>query len=214
MAKRWLGILFVTATIIFVMTVYNQLPERIATHYDMNGNADGWSGRLAAAWLLPAMAVLMLIVFAMLPRISPRLENFRKFEETYWVVANAMVGILCVMHVLLLGRALNWPIDVSSSMLLGMGVMFMVIGNVMPRMHSNWWMGIRTPWTMESEEVWRETHRLAGRTFLVGGAVTIVAALLPVSIRMYVAMSALVIAGFVPVVYSYFVWRRIRRTGT
>jgi uncharacterized membrane protein len=212
LGKRWLGILFVAATVVFVVTVYGSLPERVATHYDINGKADGWSGRLAAAWLLPAMAVLMLVMFSMLPRISPRFENFKKFEETYWVVANGVVGFLCVMHVLLLGRALNWPIDVSSSMLLGMGVMFMVIGNVMPRMRSNWWMGIRTPWTMENEEVWRETHRLGGRTFLIGGAVTIVAALLPVSVRMYVAMAALVVAGFVPVVYSYFVWRRLKRS--
>jgi uncharacterized membrane protein len=112
--------------------------------------------------------------------------------------------------VLVLGRALGWPIDITSAMLLGVGAMFMVIGNVLPRTRSNWWIGIRTPWTMESESVWRATHRLAGKTFMIGGAITIIGALLPADIRPWVAMGALGIGGFIPVVYSYLVWRRER----
>ena len=91
---------------------------------------------------------------------------------------------------------------------LGLGSLFVVLGNVLPRTRSNWFMGIRTPWTLESESVWRATHALAGRTFIAGGLITMAAAFMPPRLQPWIAMGALVIGAFVPVVYSYFVWRR------
>jgi uncharacterized membrane protein len=79
---------------------------------------------------------------------------------------------------------------------------------VLPRTRSNWWIGIRTPWTMESENVWRATHRLAGKTFMIGGAVTVIGALLPEAVRPWIAIGGLGVGGFIPVIYSYLYWRR------
>jgi uncharacterized membrane protein len=95
-------------------------------------------------------------------------------------------------------------------LLVNLLVLFMALGNYLPRVRSNWWMGIRTPWTLESERVWRETHRVAGWSFVFGGVVTMVAALLPPAARPWVALAGLVVAGFVPVVYSYVLYRRER----
>ena len=210
MKKRWLGFTFAVAALLFSVAVYSRLPEQVPTHFNIAGEPDDWSGRFFAAFLMPAMGILMYLVFHLLPRISPRRANLVRFDDTYWMIANVTIAFMSALHVLVLGRALGWPIDITSAILLGVGAMFMIIGNVLPRTRSNWWIGIRTPWTMESESVWRATHRLAGKTFMIGGAITIVGALMPADIRPWVAMGALGIGGFIPVIFSYLYWRRER----
>ena len=208
MNRRWLGFLFAAAALIFSAVVYSNLPEQVPTHFNLKGEPDDWMARPFAAFGMPIFAGLMILLFHMFPRISPRRGNLDRFEDTYWLIANVVIAFMCALHVLVLGRALGWPVDITSATLLGVGLLFMIIGNVLPRTRSNWWMGIRTPWTMENENVWRATHRLAGKTFMLGGAMTIVAAMLPESIRPWLAIGALGIAGFIPVIYSYVVWRR------
>jgi uncharacterized membrane protein len=210
MNRRWLGLMFALAALIFSVAVYSKLPDQVPTHFNLQGEPDDWSSRTFAAFGMPVFAALIVLLFNMFPKISPRRANLDRFEDTYWIIANVVIAFMGALHVLILGRALGWPVDITSATLLGVGLLFMIIGNVLPRTRSNWWMGIRTPWTMENENVWRATHRLAGKTFMLGGGITVVAALLPVSVRPWIAIAALAIAGFIPVIYSYLVWRRER----
>ncbi len=206
--RRWLGVVFVIAALVFSAVVYDRLPERIATHFNVQGEADGWSSRLFGAFGMPVCAAIAVGLCNILPSVLPRRENLLRFEDTYWFMANLIVAFLCAMNVMVLGYALGWPVSAPTFVLLGLGAMFTILGNVLPRTRSNWFMGIRTPWTLDSETVWRATHRLAGRTFVAGGLVTMAAAFLPARLQPVVAVAALVVAGFVPVVYSYLVWRR------
>jgi uncharacterized membrane protein len=208
MNKRWLGIVFIVLTLIFSLIVFNQLPAQVATHFNARGQPDGWSSRSLASFMLPLIAVGMVFVLNTLPRILPRHENFEQFENTYWLLCNLVIGLLCALHIVVLGRSLGWPINIATAVLLAVGITFIVIGNLLPRTRSNWLMGIRTPWTLESETVWSETHRLGGRTFIAGGIITLLTPFLPARIQPWVAICALGIAGFIPVVYSYVVWRR------
>jgi uncharacterized membrane protein len=208
MNRRWLGLVFAIAALVFSAAVYSKLPDQVATHFNLRGEPDDWTNRTFAAFGMPVFAALMVVLFNIFPKISPRRANLDRFEDTYWVIANMVIAFMGALHVVILGRALGWPVDITSAALLGVGLLFMVIGNVLPRTRSNWWMGIRTPWTMENENVWRATHRLAGKTFMIGGAITVVAALLPPSVRPWIAIGALGVAGFIPVVYSYLIWRR------
>ncbi|MGQ0562267.1 MAG: SdpI family protein [Gemmatimonadota bacterium] len=208
MAKRWLGIIFVAAATLFSLAVYGQLPDPVATHFAADGTPDGWSSRALAAFGIPLLALVMIGLFHVLPRILPRRAHFQQFEDTYWAFASLIIAFLCALHVVVIGMALGWPIDMPAAVLLGVGSLFVILGTLMPRVKSNWLLGIRTPWTMENERVWHETHRLAGRTMPVGGLVTIAAAFLPPRLQPWVAMGALAFGAFVPVVYSYIVWRR------
>ena len=206
-----LGLVFALAALIFSVVVYNRLPESVATHFNARGEADGWSSRALAALLLPAIAAGVVLVFNMLPRMLPRREHLESFASSYWLFANLVVAFMCALHVVVLGRALGWPVSIPTAVLLGIGSLFVVLGNVLPRTRSNWFLGIRTPWTLESESVWRETHRVGGRTFIAGGVVTMAAAFMPAEIQPWIAMTALVIGAFVPVVYSFLVWRKEKR---
>ncbi len=210
MTRRWLGPLVLAASLVFALVVFPSLPARIPTHWNIRGEVDGWAARWPGAFLLPLTGVGIWLLLFVLRKIDPRRSHYDRFNETYWLILNLMSVYFALFTVLSLGVALGWPIDMTRAVLLSVAVLFIALGNYLPRLRSNWWIGIRTPWTLESEEVWRKTHRLGGRLFVIGGLVAVVGALLPPPFQVVVAMAGLVLAGLVPVVYSYFAFRKSR----
>lgn len=208
MKSRWLGPLVVAAMLVFLALAWPQLPGRMAVHWNGQFQVDRWGGRLPTAATFPAMALGFWLLLPLLRRVDPRRPNYERFDATFWIVVNLLVLLLAAMEVAVVGFNLGWPVDMQRVVLGLVGLVFVAIGNYMPRVRSNWWMGIRTPWTLSSERVWSETHRLGGRTFVLGGLVTIVAAFLPRPVAPWVALAGLLVGGFVPVVYSYVLWRR------
>lgn len=211
MRKRYLGLIFVAIAAVFSAIVYSKLPARMVTHFDVHGKPDGYMNKLQGAFAIPVVALFFVGLFNVLPRAFPRRENVERFNDTYWFICNFVIAFTCAINIAGVGYNLGWPINMTSFALFSIGMLFIVLGNVLPRTRSNWLMGIRTPWTLDSETVWRETHRLGGRTFMIGGIVTIIAAFLPARIQPWVAMAALTVAGFIPVIYSYMLWRGEKR---
>lgn len=207
MKSRWITAVVLAAMWGFAAVLYPRLPARIPTHWDLHGSPNGWGGP-ASAFLFPAVATGLAALFAVLPRIDPRRAHWRAFSEEVGVIANVLVLFIGWIEVAALGASIGWHIDFRRSMLAGVGVLLAVIGNYLPRIRSNWWIGIRTPWTLESERVWRDTHRVAGRTFVAGGVVAAAGALLPELLGTAVMVVALLVTSIVPVVYSYLAWRR------
>jgi uncharacterized membrane protein len=107
-----------------------------------------------------------------------------------------------------LGAALGWNVDTGRAVMGGVGVLLAVIGNYLPRIRSNWFLGIRTPWTLSSERVWRDTHRIGGRAFVLGGVAMVLAGFVPGAFARALSVSVVVAAAGIPVVYSYLAWRR------
>lgn len=212
MNRRWVGPVVVAAMLVFAAVVYPSLPERIPSHWNIHGQVDGWMGRWSA-FLMPLMAAGIWGLLLGLRKVDPRRAHYERFDETFWLVVNLVVLFLAVMQVAMLGVALGWPVDVDRVVTVAMGLLFIALGNYLPRVRSNWWMGVRTPWTLESETVWRETHRVAGWSFVAGGLVVMLLVFLPSELRVWCMMAALILAGLTPVVYSYVAWRRERREG-
>jgi uncharacterized membrane protein len=212
MSRRWIGPLVIGLMVAFALAVYGRLPERIPTHFGLSGEPDGWTARFPGAFLAPAMAAGVYLLLIALRRIDPRRRNYERFDETWWVLLNLIALLMTALHVLSLGFALGWPIDMGRAVTVTVGLLFAGLGNWMPRLRSNWWMGIRTPWTLESEEVWRETHRVGGWAFVAAGLLVVVAGLLlapePRAWSVGIAFGAAVV---VPLVYSYVAYRRVRR---
>lgn len=208
MMKRWVGASLVGAMLVFTAAVYGMLPERMPTHWNIAGEVDGYSNRFPGAFLMPGIALALWLLLPLLRRIDPRRNNYERFDETFWLVLNVIIAFMAAMQVLMVGAALGWPIDMTRAMLVMMGVMLIGLGNYLPRVRSNWWMGIRTPWTMESETVWRETHRIAGFTLVASGVIALLASVLPSEIGIAVAMAGLMAGTMIPVVYSYVLYRR------
>lgn len=207
MRKLFPGLLVVAVAAGFSLWAYPQLPPVVATHFDLQGDPNGWSSRLLAAVLVPALGIVVAVVFTALPHIDPRRANYAKFGPTYWTIANAVLVLLAAIHVLMLGKALGWPIDMNRVASLGIGGLFVLLGNLMTRIRPNWFMGIRTPWTLSSDTVWRKTHRFGGIAFVIAGVCMAATALLSSPWALYAGMGAGGVAALTSVVYSYVLWK-------
>lgn len=207
MRKLIPGLLVIAAAAIFSVWAFPQLPAQVATHFDLQGDANGWSSRLFAAGFVPVMGIVLAFLFLVLPRIDPRRANYANFGPTYWTVVNAVLILLALIHVCMLGKALGWAIDITRVAALGLGGMLILLGNLMTRIRPNWFMGIRTPWTLSSDTVWRKTHRFGGVAFVIAGLCVSGTALMNSSWALYAALGMTGAAGLCSVVYSYVVWK-------
>jgi uncharacterized membrane protein len=207
MKSRWTAPLLVAAMWAFALAVYPRLPDRIPTHWNLHGVADGWGGR-NSAFLFPAIGTGMALLMAVLPLIDPRRANWEKFRDEVRLITTVLVLFAAWIEAVALGAALGWGVNTGRAVLAGVGALLAVLGNYLPRIRSNWFIGIRTPWTLSNDRVWRETHRVGGRTFVIGGVAMVLASLVPSPWGDALAIGALVVVPAIPIVYSYRAWRR------
>ncbi len=187
------------------MMLYDSLPEQIATHFGLNGEADGWSGRAFTVFGLPAFMAVMNIVVQFALSADPKKQNMNQALRTFAVWMIPAMSI--IVSALVLGNALGHPMHIEVIMPLLVGLVFIVIGNYLPKTKQSYTMGIRLPWTLASEENWNRTHRLAGFTWVVGGALTILFTLLRMwSIWLFAALMILLV--LVPGAYSYLLYKK------
>ncbi|BDX01083.1 SdpI family protein [Maricaulis maris] len=186
---------------------------QIPVHWGMDGQPDRYGGRLEAFFLLPAMMAGLSVLFAILPSIDPRgrnLERSRIVLQTAWM---GSLGLLLVIQAGLVAIGLGWvdPADTSlvpTLVLAGVGALSVLLGNVLAKARPNWFVGIRTPWTLSSDLAWDKTHRLTGRLMVLVGLAILsgVWFLLPEQ-QLALVLVASLAPAVVGMVYSYLVWR-------
>jgi uncharacterized membrane protein len=208
MIRRPFAPLVLAGMWVFALAVFGRLPPEIPTHWKLGGEVDGWGPRFPYAFIAPAVATGTWLLLRFQARIDPRRDQVERFTPTRLLLAEILVGFMAVVEVLMLGIALGWPLDMGEAMWPLQGLLFVALGNYLPRVRPNWFLGVRTPWTLSSDAVWRDTHRLAGWTFVAAGLLTAGAMFLPVGARPFVGMAALLLAAGVPLVYSFVRWRR------
>lgn len=206
--RRWLPAALIGGAVLFSLAVYSRLPEEVPIHWGVSGEPNGYGSRLEGAFLIPAMMIALFAIMQWYPSRDPRAANIAKFRGAYDTVVTAAIALLSGLHVLALGNALGWGIDIPKVGMVALGLMFILLGNLMPRVRSNFIFGIRTPWTLSSESVWTRSHRVGGYAKVVAGIITIVAGLVARPVGYVVALASLLISGLVPVVYSYILWTR------
>jgi uncharacterized membrane protein len=207
--KQWYPVVLALVAAAMSAAVYTRLPETMAVHWDLDGNPNGWMPRAVGAAFGPVMILLLGFLMRVVPRIDPRAENYARFGEAYEVIVASVLVLMLVTHGIMLAIALGYHVSVVRVVPALVGVLFVVIGNMMPLVRPNWWFGIRTPWTLSNDRVWTRTHRLAGFCMTGGGLLMIVAALvLPPSLGLPVLLTVAVAATVGPALYSYLTWKR------
>lgn len=195
-----------------------QLPaDNIPVHWDASGVPDRFSDRREAMfllWLLPGMTLMSAAVFTALPRIEPMHDNLYKSRKAYnavWITTMILfLGIHGGISYMMVNSS---GADVQSNefvrfVIAGTGIMFIILGNYLPKTRQNWFLGIRTPWTLSSEYTWEKTHRLAGRLFFAVGFVCLFAAFVVNGIYLVaVVTGSAVSSALISVVYSFFVYQ-------
>ena len=147
-------------------------------------------------------------ILSVLPKFDPRRANFPQYEGTWWIIGNVVLVFLALVHVVVIGNGLGWAIPMPMVIGLSVGALFVVLGNYITRVRPNWFLGIRTPWTLSSERAWRETHRVGGTLFVLGGLVLIAVTLITRKPSFWALLLCGIGPGIISVIYSYFAWRR------
>jgi uncharacterized membrane protein len=220
MTRNTLGI----ASILVILTmlglsflVGSGLPDGIPLpiHWNLAGEADGfaseWPALLMPAGIMGAVALL----FYFLPALEPRREGLERSRGLYLWGWASLLFMGAAIQFVVIAVALGWPVRVNHVIVGAIGVMIFVIGNQLGKSRSMYLVGIRTPWTLASEEVWIRTHRLGGKLMVLAGLAMIGAAVLPLPAGLLWTIPAVAIAfaALVPIAYSYLLWRREQAAG-
>jgi uncharacterized membrane protein len=191
----------------FSMALYTRLPENIPTHWNVHGRPDGFTPKPWGAFVTPLVMIALYFVLLVLPKISPRGYRFDAFLGVWEIVRTAILALMLLIHVLVLLAGTGIAIDIVRAIEVGGGLLLVLLGNYMGKLGKNFFIGIRTPWTLASDEVWLRTHRLGGELFVIAGLVVFAAGVLGAG--PILPMISIGAAALLSVAYSYLLYRRL-----
>ncbi|MBS6374873.1 MAG: SdpI family protein [Erysipelotrichaceae bacterium] len=188
---------------------YPSLPSKIPIHFDIHGQIDGYCDKIYI-FAIPLMTAILSAVMAFLPHLDPHKANYAKFQKSYDAFINVFALFISMMFAITMYSA-YYPnsLDVPMIITLAVGLLVSWIGNVMPKFRWNYFIGIRCPWTLASEQVWFLTHRFAGKVWMIGGLLIIAGAFLPPMISFLYLITVVLMMSFIPMIYAYLKYQKI-----
>ncbi len=197
-----IGAMFVLAVV-----VWSSAPDRIPVHWGPTGEPDRYGGKVEGLLLLPLLTLGIYLLMLLLPKMDPRRDNYSSFEGAYGVIRLSTVVFLALLYGLVLLWIEGVEPDFAVVVPVLVGGLFVVIGNLLGKIRPNWFVGVKTPWTLSSRRSWVKTHRMAGWTFVLLGLASIGLGLTGAAWAI-AAVPAVVLPCIAWLfVYSYLVWR-------
>ena len=195
----------------FVAWAFPRLPEQVPVHWNVMGQANRWEPAGTAAIEIPLLAVGLYGLMLFAPIVDPRRRNYALFPGALRLMRWLTPILVLTIHTVSLMVALGYVTNMVMWVQLLVGALLVLMGNVMGQVRHNYFMGVRTPWTLASEENWRRTHRLAAPLWVGAGLVSMVSGFLPAPWNAWLMMGALGVAGLAPYLYSYLIFARARK---
>lgn len=199
------GVLLATAV------AYPHMPDRVPMHWDIHGDVDSWGSKSTLFTFDPGVMAGVMVLFAVLPWLSPKRFEIDSFRSTYLYMMVVFVAMLGYIHCVVLTAAFTSKIDVSRAVEGGVCLLIALLGNVMGKVRRNFYIGIRTPWTIANERVWNRTHRLAAKTSFAAGLLGLLLVLLHAPF--WIPIATVVAGPFIPAVYSLVYYKQLERHG-
>ncbi|MBI5530213.1 MAG: SdpI family protein [Candidatus Doudnabacteria bacterium] len=187
---------------------YQHFPATVVTHWNFNGTPDAWGSKSTNAWGIPGLLTGMYLLFTFLPQIDPRKDRYPEFLGVYRKFKNLILLVLFVVMLAAGFYNLGYNIKIQYVVPTLVGLLLIVIGNYMGKIKPNWFMGIRTPWTMSSENVWNKTHRVGGYAFIFYGLMIILSPFLPKVFGLSILLLGVAIMVIGTFGYSYWAYRK------
>ncbi|WP_158057237.1 SdpI family protein [Halorussus halophilus] len=202
------GLVLVAASAIASILAYPELPARMATHWNGAGEPDGYMAKNVALALFPALSLGMLALLTNLPRLDPLRENVAQFREQYDQFVVLLVAFLVYVHLLVLAWNVGYRFEMLQGLAPALGALFYFVGTLLEHAEQNWFIGIRTPWTLTNEEVWNHTHERAAPLFKLAGVLAVLGVFVP-SYAFLLVIGPVVAISLYTTVYSYVEYRRV-----
>ncbi len=205
--------LILAAVGVTMFVAFPSLPDKVPTHFGLDGNPDGYMSRNGYVVFVLAEIAVVGLALTFLPLIDPFWKKIQPKYGLLLLIRDLALAFFLFVHLLSLNAAAT---GVLNTRLLGagLGLLFVVLGNYLPKIPRNWFFGIRVPWTISSEEVWKRTHRLGGWLFVVGGGITIILSLAGLSTEIAVAVPMAPVFLIVALIYPYMLFRKLEKEGS
>lgn len=205
--NKWI-IFTVVLSVLGTALIYPYLPDQIPAHWNFKGEIDRYQ---AKPWVF-FMAILPIILYFLmvyLPKIDPKKESYEKHKNSYKIIQKIMVYLMIGIHWIAILAALGYDIDVGFLVRIMVGIVFIVTGNYSTQIRQNYFFGIKTPWALANEQVWRKTQRIGGYSFLLMGITMILTAFLPNTLS-WIVMIGTIFGGIGFIyIYSYLIYKKI-----
>jgi len=184
--------------------LYPKFPEQMVTHWDAQGNPNGWESKFMGVIVFPGILFLIQLAMPFLIKADPRNKNLNPKIASLLCWIMPALTLLCSFSTICAGLGIDLNVQIITPVFIGL--LFLVIGNYMPKMTQSYTVGIKLPWTLESEENWNRTHRLAGYLWTLGGLAMIVCAFFP--FRAAALVVVILVIVLVPVIYSFCLYKK------
>lgn len=188
---------------------YNQLPETMATHFDFNNHANGFSSKPMALFGIPMILVLVYILAYFFTSQDPKRSNQNEKVVAFVLVIIPILNL--IVSGMIISVNLGNKVDIGLIINIFIGILFMGLGNYMPKIKRNYTIGIRLPWTLDNDYIWDKTHRFAGYIWSIGGIIYLIAAFFLKDYSHYFIPVIILILTAIPTVYSYMIYRSFRK---
>jgi uncharacterized membrane protein len=186
---------------------YPIMPDRVASHWNASGSVNGYMPKLVGLFLMPVISTILFLAFLVIPRIDPLKGNIAKFRSYFDLFILLLFGFLFYLHTLTIAWNLGYKFNIVQLMAPAIGLLIYYAGVLTENAKQNWFIGVRTPWTLSSVMVWNRTNRLAGKLFKAAGVLAMLGAVFPDRAILFILVPVIV-AGIYPLIYSYQEYQR------
>jgi len=187
--------------------LYPQLPQYIPSHWNSQGQIDAYSGRNFGVFFFPILTFAIYLLMTFLPAIDPLKKNYANFSTAYFWFKTIFVIFFVAVYLFTLVAGLGVKTNIMYFILPSMSALFILMGFFLPKVKRNYFVGIKTPWTLHSDIVWDDTHRMSGKLYIIAGVVSLIGLLFP-DYAFAIFMTAIILASLASVVYSYFSFKK------
>ncbi|MCI4443178.1 MAG: SdpI family protein [Lentimicrobium sp.] len=203
---------FVLIPFIYLAYLWNSLPEKVPIHWNYKGEIDDWGTKYSLVGLVFLLPVLTYVLMLVIPKIDPK-KRIELMGGKYFQIKFVLVLFMSILALFILHSSQSQTLSSPSMVFVLIGLLFMALGNYFKVIKQNYFLGIKTPWTLESEEVWKLTHILAGKLWIVGGlSIVIFSLVIPEDINFYFFIGITLIISIVPIVYSYLIYKKLKES--
>lgn len=186
---------------------YSVLPERIVSHWDMYGNPNGYMPKFWGAFLMPIIGLALYILFLVLYKADPLKENIKKFHQKFELFVTILIGFLLYLDILTILWNVDYRFNFVVAMVPAFALLFYFVGDMVQYSKRNWMIGIRTPWAMQSDEIWDKTNQLSGKMFKASAIISLVGIFIQ-NYAFYITIGTILISAIYPVFYSYRLYKK------
>lgn len=189
---------------------YDQVPDKMASHWNAKGEVDGYMSKNWGLFLMPLISVVMFLMFIFIPKIDPLKKNIDKFRKYFDGFILFIVLFLFYLHLLTIFWSLDFKFSMTQMLIPAFGMLFYYCGVLIEKSKRNWFIGIRTPWTLSSDIVWDKTHRLGGKLFKITGIISLFGIVFQ-NYALFFVLIPVIIVSIYTMVYSYFEYKKYRK---